>query len=260
MLRCLRLRLSSYNVALSRYLFVCIFVCVKAGRREALGMLVNRLIMRREKQTAERKSTHAHSRGLSGTPWCWVNFDMERKTGGSLLSTHTRINTHTHALATSAPSLAHAVASEVALNLGLMVSDRPTGWPVICQPGRTKEPLQRHLCLSCWLLRRHLRILLHGNVFLLATRVIKIHKPQHIITYYNRHIIVSPTRKNTFPPLCPLSQHWVKPHAILTHLLFGPFWSSFFFFFLFFAALTLHPVSFTITEPSLLGYRCCILL
>lgn len=92
----LRLGPSRYNVALSGYLFVCLFVCVKAGGREVLGVLVSRLIMRGEKQTAERKSTHAHSRGLSGTPWCSLNFDMERKTGGSLLSTHTRINTYKH--------------------------------------------------------------------------------------------------------------------------------------------------------------------
>lgn len=146
------------------FLVICLcvysYVWRRAGGREVLGVLVNRLIMRREKQTAERKSTHAHSRWLSGTPWCSVNFDMERKTGGSLLSANTRINTHTRALATSAPSLAHAVASEVALNLGLVVSDRPTGWPVICQPGRTKEPRKRRLCLSRWLLRRDSRILL----------------------------------------------------------------------------------------------------
>lgn len=113
---------------------------------------------------------------------------MERKTGGSLLSTHTRINTHkhthTHALATSGPSLAHAVALEVALNLGLVVNDPPAGRPVICQPARTKEPRKRRLCLSRRLLRLDSRILLRRNVFLLATPAIKIHKLQGGQTYY----------------------------------------------------------------------------
>lgn len=80
-------------------LFVCECVHMWEDRQEVVGTPVNGLIMSGDKQAVEWKSTHIHThthkQSLSGTPWCSVNFDMERKTGGSLLSTHTFAHPHT---------------------------------------------------------------------------------------------------------------------------------------------------------------------
>lgn len=212
-------------------LFVSVFICEKTGRRSWARRWMGSLCPETNKQWSESQHTHTHTRRA------WVGHLDARWTltwkekQGEACYRRTHLHTHTHAHAGHrCPSLAHAVASEVAHDLGLVVSNQKSAAD---NPEVQQKQQQNPVFPPRWLLQHDSRLLLLGNAFYWQHESLRFTNPKS-----ETRITVTPACKHV-PPLRPFSRHWAKPHASLTNLLFGvAFWSS-------------HPFSLPVSEAPL---------
>lgn len=206
-------------------LFVCECVHVWEDRQEVVGTPVNGLIMSGDKQTVEWKSTRTHARrAWVGHLDAWWTLTWKEKQGEACYR-RTHLHTHTHADAGHrCPSLAHAVASEVAHDLGLVVSNRRTEKPVISDPRSTtktttKSSFSTTLIAATWFTASSA-----WKCVLLATRVIKIHKPKIGNTHYcDSSLQTRSPAASFFSPLSEATCQSHKPPLWCGFLILAPF-------------------------------------
>lgn len=206
-------------------LFVSVFICEKTGRRSWARRWMGSLCPETNKQWSESQHTHTHARRA------WVGHLDARWTltwkekQGEACYRRTHLHTHTHAHAGHrCPSLAHAVASEVAHDLGLVVSNRSTEEPVISDPRSTtktttKSSFSTTLIAATWFTASSA-----WKCVLLATRVIKIHKPKIGNTHYcDSSLQTRSPAASFFSPLSEATCQSHKPPLWCGFLILAPF-------------------------------------